>query len=63
MRTGLAAALIAASGAAQAGGPFVVADDPAVDAPAAAGFDWTGLYAGLSMTNGSFDNGTLDYDT
>jgi outer membrane immunogenic protein len=63
MRIVLAAALIVASGAAQAGGPVAVADEPVVDAPADAGFDWTGLYAGLSVTNGSFDNGTLDYDT
>jgi hypothetical protein len=57
-------ALIVSAGAVQAGGPVVVADDPVIAAPAApASWDWTGLYAGLSATNGSFDNGTTDYDT
>ncbi|MFN5995655.1 MAG: outer membrane beta-barrel protein [Paracoccaceae bacterium] len=64
MKFVLAAALIVSAGAVQAGGPVVVADDPVIAAPAApASWDWTGLYAGLSATNGSFDNGTTDYDT
>lgn len=61
----LAAALVVSGGAAQAGGPVVVADDPAVEAPAAmaADFDWTGLYVGLSVANGSFSDGFTDFDT
>ncbi|MES2916870.1 MAG: outer membrane beta-barrel protein [Pseudomonadota bacterium] len=61
MKTVLAAALVVAAGAAQAGGPVVVADDPAVvaaAAPAAAGYDWTGFYVGVSAISGTFsDNG------
>lgn len=65
MRIVLAAALLVSAGAAQAGGPVVVADDPVVDAPAAAAadFDWTGFYVGLSATNGDFSDGGTDYDT
>jgi outer membrane immunogenic protein len=64
MRTVLAIALIVASGAAQAGGPVVVADDPAVVAPAApAGYDWTGFYVGLSAISGTFsDDGGVTSD-
>lgn len=64
MRTFLAAALMVAAGAAQAGGPVVVADDPAVVAPAApAGYDWTGFYVGLSAIVGTFsDNGGATSD-
>ena len=59
MRLFLATALMVAAGAAQAGGPVVVADDPAVTTPAApAGYDWTGFYVGLSAISGTFsDNG------
>lgn len=65
MKFVLAAALVLSAGAAQAGGPVVVADDPAVEAPAAkaADFDWTGFYAGLSAVNGSFSDGSADFDT
>jgi opacity protein-like surface antigen len=50
-----------AAGAAKAGGPVVVAEDPVVAAPAApAGYDWTGFYVGLSVLSGTFsDNGGL----
>ncbi|KAF0117007.1 MAG: Uncharacterized protein FD150_97 [Rhodobacteraceae bacterium] len=64
MRQVLAVALMVAAGAAQAGGPVVVADDPAVVAPAApAGYDWTGFYIGLSAISGTFsDNGGATSD-
>lgn len=66
MRILLAAALLLSAGAAQAGGPVTVADDPVVAAPteAVADFDWTGFYVGLSATSGNFsDGGATDYDT
>jgi outer membrane immunogenic protein len=57
MKTVLAVALMVAAGAAQAGGPVVVADDPAVVAPAApTGYDWTGFYVGLSAISGTFSD-------
>ena len=64
MRYVLAAAIVLSAGAAQAGGPATVADDPVVDAPAAvaAGFDWAGFYAGLSLSKGTANDG-VDFDT
>lgn len=62
MRNFLIATLLLSASAAQAGGPVVVADDPVVVAaePAAAGYDWTGFYVGVSAVNGTFsDNGGL----
>ena len=65
MKYVLAAAFVLSAGVAQAGGPVVVADDPVVEAPAAmaTGFDWTGVYAGVSVVNGSFSDGIGDFDT
>ncbi len=65
MRILLATALMVSAGAAQAGGPVVVADDPAVAAPAAAAadFDWTGFYVGLSAISGSFNDSNTDFNT
>lgn len=65
MRNVLIAALLVSAGAAQAGGPVVVADDPEIAAPAAAvaGFDWTGFYLGLHATQGSIDDGTVNADS
>jgi outer membrane immunogenic protein len=62
MRNVLIATLMLSAGAAQAGGPVVVADDPVVVAPAEAAvdYDWTGFYVGLSAITGTFsDNGGL----
>lgn len=64
MKIAIAAALVLAAGAAQAGGPVVVAEDPVVAAPAAAGtpdFDWTGFYVGVSATSGTLNDGTSDF--
>ncbi|WP_374427321.1 outer membrane beta-barrel protein [Tabrizicola sp.] len=65
MKHVLAAAFVFSAGVAQAGGPVVVADDPVVEAPAemASDFDWTGVYAGVSVVSGSFSDGFTDYDT
>lgn len=65
MRVFLFAVLSALAAPAFAGGPVVVAAEPEVEAAAAApaAFSWTGVYIGLSAVNGSFDNGTTDYDT
>lgn len=65
MKYVLAAAFVFSAGVAQAGGPVVVADDPVVEAPAemASDFDWTGVYAGVSVVSGSFSDGFTDYDT
>lgn len=64
MKYVLAAVLMVSAGAAQAGGPVVVAEDPVVAAPAApANYDWTGFYVGLSAISGRFsDNGGLTSD-
>jgi predicted porin len=64
MKYVLAAAFVLSAGAAQAGGPVTIADDPGVAPPAevAAGFDWTGFYAGLSLSKGTADDGT-EFDT
>ena len=65
MKYVLVAAFVFSAGVAQAGGPVVVADDPVVEAPAemASDFDWTGVYAGVSVVSGSFSDGFTDYDT
>lgn len=65
MKYVLAAAFVFSAGVAQAGGPVVLADDPVVEAPAemASDFDWTGVYAGVSVVSGSFSDGFTDYDT
>lgn len=65
MKYVLAAAFVFSAGVAQAGGPVVVADDPVVEVPAemASDFDWTGVYAGVSVVSGSFSDGFTDYDT
>ncbi|WP_167851013.1 MULTISPECIES: outer membrane protein [Tabrizicola] len=60
------ACLVLAAGPASAGGPVVVASEPVVAAPvapAAPSYDWTGFYAGLALTMGSIDDGTISYDT
>ncbi|NHB77670.1 outer membrane protein [Rhodobacter calidifons] len=64
MKSALAALFVLSAGAAQAGGPVAVPADPVVAAPAAAaGYDWTGFYVGLSAMSGDFRNsvgGTSD---
>jgi opacity protein-like surface antigen len=64
MRHVLAAALVVCAGAAQAGGPVVVAEEPVVAAaPAPADYDWTGFYVGLSAISGTFsDDGGVTSD-
>jgi outer membrane immunogenic protein len=64
MRHGLAVALMVCAGAAQAGGPVVVAEEPVVAAaPAPSDYDWTGFYVGLSAISGTFsDDGGLTSD-
>lgn len=65
MRTVLIAGFLLSAGAAQAGGPVVVADDPVVATPAAAvvDYDWTGFYVGLAAISGTFsDNGGATSD-
>lgn len=57
MRYALVTSVVLLAGAAQAGGPVVVADDPVVaSTPAPAGYDWTGFYVGLSAISGSFSD-------
>lgn len=62
-RFSLALLLCAVAGPVLAGGPVAVDPDPvvSVDAPAS-GFDWTGLYAGISLSDGTASDGT-DFDT
>ena len=64
MRHVLAVALVVCAGAAQAGGPVVVAEEPVVAAaPAPSDYDWTGFYVGLSAISGTFsDDGGLTSD-
>ena len=48
--------LLLAAGPVSAGGPVVVVSEPAVVAPVAPvapSYDWTGFYAGISVTSGS----------
>ncbi|MFN3281616.1 MAG: outer membrane protein [Tabrizicola sp.] len=66
MRIALAAVLALSAGAAQAGGPVVVAAEPQVAAPATpapAGWDWTGFYVGLGVTSGNLTAGSVDDGT
>ena len=64
MRHVLAVALMVCAGAAQAGGPVVVAEEPVIAAaPAPSDYDWTGFYVGLSAISGTFsDDGGLTSD-
>lgn len=64
MRHVLTVALVVCAGAAQAGGPVVVAEEPVVAAaPAPSDYDWTGFYVGLSAISGTFsDDGGLTSD-
>lgn len=64
MRHVLAVALMVCAGAAQAGGPVVVVEEPVVAAaPAPSDYDWTGFYVGLSAISGTFsDDGGLTSD-
>ncbi|MGL4238857.1 outer membrane protein [Tabrizicola sp.] len=55
--------LCALAGPVIAGGPVIVdPEPPVVVATAAPDFDWTGFYAGLSVTSGSVSDGD-DFDT
>lgn len=67
MKIAMIAALLLSAGAAQAGGPVAVADEPVVATPAApvSNSDWTGFYVGLSAISGTFsdDGGVTDGGT
>lgn len=65
MKLVLAAVLGLSAGAVQAGGPVTAAAEPEVAAPAAAteGWDWTGFYAGVSVTSGNVAGGGPEFNT
>lgn len=61
----LVTSLLALSGPLHAGGPVTATAEPPV-APAAAaptGADWTGFYAGVSLTNGTVNDSSQDFGT
>lgn len=64
MRLVLFAAASALAAPAFAGGPVVTASEPVVEAAAAPSdaFNWTGVYLGVNITNGSIDDGTITAD-